>query len=294
MRSIFYLNRKPWLFTFLLIIFWAICSVLAVIALTLILQLEDYTQVPAPWDTHIVNILTVFIIAPLVLGFPGKEHSFRDYLSEIRLTRMRPILRLILLGLSCYLIFALSQAAGVLVYRLAEGLPVNGAFIRSSFVLANELPPRSDSWLISTISIIEEVVWRGVVFAVFLRVYDQRKAILYSALCFGLLHILSVVNGYSLLYSLGNFVWAAILGLFYGYVTIKADSLLPAMIVHYLGNLFVSAINAYIQANASVSDIAIYGIVFTFGIIPTTLMILWTRFYTTRWPFTQESRENAQ
>jgi membrane protease YdiL (CAAX protease family) len=249
----------------------------------LILQLKDYTQVPAPWPTLITNILTVFIAAPFVLGFPGKEHTFGSYLSEIRLTRMKPVLRLILLGLSCYLIFALSQAAGVLVYRLMQGLPVNGSFIRSSFVLANELPPRSESWLISTPSIIEEIIWRGVVLAIFLRVYDQRKAILYSALCFGLLHILSVVNGYSFLYSLGNVVWAAILGLFYGYVTLKADSLLPAMIVHYLGNLFVSAINAYIQASASVQDVAIYGIVFTFGIIPTILMILWTRIFTARW-----------
>lgn len=289
MKSIFSLKRKPWLFTFLLMIFWVIFNVLAIIALILILHLEDLTQIPSPWPTHLSNLLTVFIVAPFVLGFPEKEQTYGDYLSEIRLTKMQPFLRLILLGLSCYLINALSQAAGVLVYRLMEGLPVDGSFIRSSFVLANELPPLSNSWLISTLSITEEIMWRGVVLAVFLRVYDHRKAILYSALCFGLFHILSVLNGYSFLYSLGNVVWAVILGLFYGYVTLKADSLLPAMMVHYLGNLFVSAINAYIQANASVSDIAIYGIVFTFGIIPTVLMILWTHFFTSRWPILQKS-----
>jgi membrane protease YdiL (CAAX protease family) len=137
----------------------------------------------------------------------------------------------------------------------------------------------------STPSIIEEVMWRGVVFAAFLRVYGQRKAILYSALCFGFYHIFSVLTGSTIIYSLGNVLWAVILGLFYGYVTIKTGSLLPAIMVHYLGNLFVSAINAYIQANASSSDVAIYGIVFTFGIIPTALMILWTRLFTTHWPF---------
>ena len=291
MKSIFYLNRRPWLFTFLLIIFWVICNILIGIALILALQLGDYTQVPTPWPTLLSNLLTVFIVAPFVLGFPGKGHTYREFLSEIRLTKMKPLLGLILLGLSCYLIFALSQAAGVLVYRLVEGLPVDGDFIRRSFVLANELPPRSNSWLTTTLSIIEEIMWRGVVLAVFLRVYGHRKAILYSALCFGLLHILSVQNGYSLLYSLGNVVWAAILGLFYGYVTLKADSLLPAMIVHYLGNLFVSAINAYIQANASVQDVAIYGMVFTFGILPTALMILWTHFFITRWPINQSERD---
>jgi membrane protease YdiL (CAAX protease family) len=288
MKSIFSLNRKPWLFAFLILIFWVICNVLVVIALTLILQLDDYTQVPGPWPTLLSNLLTVFIVAPFVLGFPGKGHTYSEYLSEIRLTKMRPLLGLILLGLSCYLINALSQAGGVLVYRLMEGLPVDGSFIRRSFVLANELPPRSSSWLISLPSIIEEVVWRGVVLAAFLRVYDQRKAILFSALVFGTLHIFSALNGHPLIWAVGNVVWAAILGIFYGYVTLKTDSLLPAMIVHYLGNLFVSAINAYIQANASVQEVAVYGIVFTFGIIPTILMILWTRLFT-RWPIMQKS-----
>jgi membrane protease YdiL (CAAX protease family) len=295
MKSIFYLNTKPWLFTFLLLIFWVICNILVVIALTLILHLEDYTQVPGPWPTLLANLLTVFVLAPFVLGLPGKEHTYGAYLSEIRLTKMQPLLRLILLGLSCYLIMTLSQAAGVLVYRLMEGLPVDGSFIRSSFVLANELPPHSKSWLMSLPSIIEEIIWRGVVLAVFLRVYDQRKAILFSALAFGTLHIFSAINGHLLIWTAGNVVWAAILGLFYGYVTLKTESLLPAMIVHYLGNLFVSAVNAYIQANASAQEVAIYGVVFTFGIIPTALMILWTRFFTTRWlTIPKKLRESAR
>lgn len=86
----------------------------------------------------------------------------------------------------------------------------------------------------------------------------------------------------------GQVVWAATLGLFYGYVTLKTGSLLPAMIVHYLGNLFISAINGYVQANASIQAVAVYGVVFTFGIIPTILMMLWTRLFT-RWPILQKS-----
>jgi membrane protease YdiL (CAAX protease family) len=280
MRSILSLNRRPWLFTLLVILLWVVCNILVVIALSLILQLEDYTQVPPPWGTVLPHILTVFVVAPFVLGFPGKGHTFGDYLSEIRLTKMRPLLGLILMGLSCYLILALSQAAGVLVYRLTQGLPVDGSFIRSSFVLANELPPRSTSWLMSLPSIFEEVVWRGVILAAFLRVYDQRKAILFCALSFGLWHILSILNGRPLVWTAGQIVYAAILGLFYGTITLKTASLLPAMMVHYLGNLFVSAINGYVQTNASVLAVAVYGIVFTFGIVPTSLMMLWTRFAT--------------
>ena len=289
MRSLFSLSRRPWLFSFLILFFWFICNILVIIALSLILRLEDQTQVQAPWPTLLANILMVFIVAPFVLGFPGKGHTYRQYLSEIRLTKMRPLLGLILLGLSCYLIIALSQAAGVLVYRLMEGLPVDGSFIRRSFVLANELPPRSNSWLISLTSIPEEILWRGVVLAAFLRVYDQRKSIIFSALIFGALHIFNVLNGLPPIWVIGNIVGAAITGLFYGYVTLKTDSLLPAMIVHYLANLFVAAINSYVQANASASAAAVYGVLFTFGIIPTILMIFWTRFFTRRWLITQKS-----
>jgi membrane protease YdiL (CAAX protease family) len=287
MKSTFSLKRKPWLFTFLIILLGFICAILVVIALRLIPQSKVLTQIPVPWETLLSHILTIFIVAPFVLGFPEKEQTYGNYLSEIRLTKMQPLLGLILLGLSCYLILALSQAAGVLVFRLTQGLPVDGSFISSSFVLANQLPPRSASWLISIPSIFEEVVWRGVILAAFLRVYDQRKAIIFSALCFGLWHIVSLLDG-NLVLTAGNIVWAAILGLFYGYVSLKTGSLLPAMIVHYLGNLFVSATNAYIQTNASIQAVAVYGIVFTFGIIPTVLMILWTRLFA-RWPIFQKS-----
>ena len=283
MKSILSIKRKPWVFSFLIIIFWAICNVLVVIALSLILQLKDYTQVPAPWPTLLANILIVFIVAPFVLGLPEKEQSFGDYLSEIRLTKMKPLLGLILLGLSCYLLFAFSQAAGVLVFRLRQGLPIDGSFIRRSFVVANELPPRSSSWLISIPSIFEEIIWRGVVLAAFLRVYAKPKAILFTAITFGIWHFLDILNGRALIYVFGAVIWAAILGLFYAYITLKTGSLLPAIIVHYLGNLFVSAINAYIQSNAPITSVAIYGVIFTFGIVPTALMILWTRFFTNHW-----------
>ncbi|MBN2045722.1 MAG: CPBP family intramembrane metalloprotease [Anaerolineales bacterium] len=288
MKSIFSLSGTPWLFTFLFMLSWVACSILITMAWVLTLRLKSGSQIPTPWVPVLAHILTLFIVVPFVLGFPGKSHSYTAYLSEIRLTKVQPLLGLILLGLTCYLIMALSQAAGVLVYRLTQGLPIDGSFIRSSFVLANELPPRSNSWLQSVISIFEEMSWRGVVLALFLRFYDQPKAILFSALGFGLMHTLTLLDGRPPAWTAGMVVWATILGLFYGYVTVKTGSLLPAMLVHYLGNLFIAAINAYIQKNASLPVQAVYGVVFTLGIIPTVLMMFWTRLFTTWWPLIQK------
>jgi membrane protease YdiL (CAAX protease family) len=288
MKSIFSLSEHPWLFMFLFMLSWVLCIIILDIALTLIFRLKNPTQIPPPWVTLLTHILTIFVVAPFVLGFPGKSHTYAAFLSEIRLTKVQPLLGLVLLGLSCYLILALSQAAGVLVYRLTQGLPIDWSFIRSAFVLINELPPRSNSWLMSTISIFEEIFWRGVVLALFLRFYDQPKAILFSALGFGLMHILTLLEGRPPVWTAAQVVWAAILGLFYGYVTLKTGSLLPAMLVHYLGNLLIAAINAYIQKNAPVPVQAAYGVVFTLGILPAILMMLWTRLFTTWWPMIQK------
>ena len=83
---------------------------------------------------------------------------------------------------------------------------------------------------------------------------------------------------------MGQVAWATTLGLFYGFVVVRSDSLLPAMVVHYLGNLFVGSFNAYLQANASVPTQVLYGISFTFGVLPTVLMSLWVILFMALWP----------
>lgn len=288
MKSIFSLSRKPWSFTILILLAWIFSIILISNLLFFVLNLDHISQIPQPWPPILSHILAIFVIAPFVLGFSGKKFSYRDFLSEIRLTRMKPILQLFLLGLTCYLIIALSQAAGVLVFRLSQGQSIDWSFIRYTFVLTRELPPQSDSWFQSIPSIFEEITFRGLVLAIFLRFYSKSKAILFSSIVFGLMHILTIADGRPPVWSAGQVLWAAILGIFYGYVTIKSNSLLPAMMVHYLSNLFVSAINGYIQNNAAVALQAIYGVIFTFGIVPSLLMILWTRFFANRWLISQK------
>ena len=283
MKSIFSLSRKPWSFTVLLMLTWFVCVILINNLLFIILDLEDISQIPSPWVPVFTHILTIFIIAPFVFGFPGKESSFSDFLSEIRLTRMKPLFQLILLGITSYLILALFQAVGVLVFRLTQGQSIDWSFIRNTFVITRELPPNSDSWIQSIPSIFEEITWRGLILALFLRFYSKPKAILFSSILFGLMHLLTLLDGRPPAWTAGAVIWASITGVFYGYVTIKSDSLLPAIMVHYLGNLFIAAINGYIQNNASVAMQAVYGVIFTLGIIPSVLMIFWTRFFSNRW-----------
>jgi len=104
-----------------------------------------------------------------------------------------------------------------------------------------------------------------------------------GTLGFGLMHLLNLAGGRELVWVLGQVVWSFILGLFYGYIFVKTRSLLPLMIVHYLGNVFISSFTGYMQTRASIEIQALYGIIFSLGIIPTTWMILWTRFFVSGW-----------
>jgi membrane protease YdiL (CAAX protease family) len=229
------------------------------------------------------HILTIFILVPFVLRLPKGKRTFRQYLDDIGLTRMQPFIRLVLLALSCYVILALSQAAGSIVYRFFEGQTIKGNFVRQVFDLSGDLPPGSPSLLISFPSIFEEVVFRGIVLTIFLSKYSERKSIIYSSVGFGLMHLLNLMMGRDLVWVMGQVVWTFTIGLFYGYVFVRTRSLLPAMIVHYLSNVFIGSLAGYIQSRASIEMQSLFGVLFSLGIIPVTFMILWAIFFTSRW-----------
>ena len=232
------------------------------------------------------HVAVLFVLVPFVLELPGGTCSFSAYVDAIRLSQVQPFLQLLLLSLSCYLILALCQVSGTLVYRASKGKPITYAFIRSTLDLSWELPPKSWGWLVSLPSILEEVAFRGVVLSVFLSKYPEQPAILFTALGFGAIHLLNMASGREPVWVLGQVLWSTILGIFYGFVVLKSGSLWPAMLVHYLGNLFVGSLTSYVQASASIQTQAVYGTIFSFGLVPTTLMILWVFLFTALWPIT--------
>jgi membrane protease YdiL (CAAX protease family) len=187
------------------------------------------------------------------------------------------------LALSCYVFLFLSQAAASIIYRLTESLPVNWTFIQQVFDLSPDLPPRSVGLLTTIPSMLEEIAFRGIVLTTFLNKYSERKSIIFSSLGFGLIHLLNLTIGRELIWVLGQIVWAFSIGLFYGYIFVKTKSLLPSMIVHYLGNIFIGSLTGYLQNHASIELQALYGVILSLGIVPTALMIWWTKFYIKKW-----------
>ncbi|MGA9397124.1 MAG: CPBP family intramembrane glutamic endopeptidase [Anaerolineaceae bacterium] len=227
-----------------------------------------------------VGNFLAYVLAPFFLHIPKGKHSFREYLDDIRLTRTQPFFRLLLLTLSCILILILSQGTFSIVYRLSEGNPITLDFIFQVFNLSLALPPASMLLIAQFFSMFEEVALRGVFLTMLLEKNSQRMAIIYSALAFGMLHLLAVFTGHDLIHTLGQVVWAFLFGLFYGYLFIKSGSLLPPMIIHWLSNVFQAPLTAYYQT-ASVAVIALGG-VFVYG-LAALILILWVRFFAARW-----------
>ena len=279
----FQLYEHPWLSLLAVLVTYLVSIILAGNVIFGVLGLPGDQPVVGLALLTLYHVMTVLVVVPFVLRLPKGKRAFRQYLDDIGLTRVQPFFRILLLTLSCYLILALSQVAASFVYRLFEGLPVTWSFVQQAFDLSSVLPSSSPSLYISLPSIFEEMAFRGIVLTVFLSRYSERKAILFSSLGFGLMHLLNLTNGRELVWVMGQVVWTFTIGLFYGYVFVRARSLLPPMIVHYLSNVFVSSLAGYMQTRASIEIQALYGIILSFGVVPVTLMILWTRFFSSRW-----------
>jgi len=279
----FHLYEHPWLSLLAMILTSIFSILLSGIVFFGILKLPDYSPTVQFAQAMSFHILTGFILAPFVLRLPKGKRTYRQFLDDIGFTRVQPFFRLVLLALSCYIILALSQVATSLIYRLSQGLPITATFILQVLDISGDLPPGSAGLFVTIPSMFEEVGSRGITLTVFLRKYSERKSIIFSSFGFGLLHLLNLLNGADFVWVMGQIVWAFIIGLFYGYSFVKTRSLLPPMIVHYLGNAFIGSLTGYMQASASVVTQVFYGVTFSLGIVPVTLMILWTKFFTSKW-----------
>lgn len=279
----FHLYEHPWLSLLVFIITTVFSIALSGTVIFGLMKLPEDSPAVQFAQGMSYHILTIFILVPFVLRLPKGKRTYRQYLDDIGLSRMQPFIKLMLLALSCYVILALSQIAASLVYRFFEGLPITLDFIRRVINFSGDLPPGSSSMLISIPSAFEEAAFRGIVLSVFLNKYSEHKSIVFSSLGFGFMHVLNLANGADFIWVMGQIVWAFFIGLFYGYAFVKTRSLLPPMIVHYLGNVFISSLVGYIQTRASVEIQVLYGVTLSLGIIPATLMILWTKFFMSKW-----------
>jgi membrane protease YdiL (CAAX protease family) len=279
------LAKHPWRALLVILALQPVCYALVGLVLYGVLRLPRDLSNMESFSTSLlftVGGLLAYLVVPFLLHLPMGGRTITQYLDDIRLTRVRPVVPLLVLTLSCDLVLILCMGSGSLVYRLSEGKPLTGEFVRHVFDLSLALPPQSMLLFAQFFSSFEEVLFRGVFLTMLLATLSARRAIVYSALAFGLMHLPAVLAGQPLVPTLGQVVWAFLFGLFYGYLFLQSGSLLPPMIIHWLSNVFQAPLTAYWWHTAPAPLNTLYGIVFGYG-LATLLLLPWVRFFCARW-----------
>jgi membrane protease YdiL (CAAX protease family) len=207
--------------------------------------------------------LAVLVLMPFVLGLPNGRKSLTAYCRDIRLLPVQPVGRNIMLGL----LLALLTLGAILLATLATG----------HFVLDWGLVPGT-RWIKGlTRGIWEEVFFRGVILVLFMRRYPTRKmmAVFLSTFVFAVLHL-----GQFTPEALIDVVSIFFMGLLFTYVVLKTGSLLPAIIFHYVHDIFVLLVQNTVGADKWLALALLYGFLWT------SLMLgaLLTRWIVERWP----------
>ena len=196
----------------------------------------------------------------------GKE-KIKSFSNTIGLTS-KNLVRNIILGIGCFIIFFTST------YITAN---IFGTFIFDLDVIfgAPSLSPLRIGWLFFIIMLIpgiwEEISFRGVITTLYLRKYSELTSLILVSVIFGLFHLLNLLSLQPLIPTIIQVMYAAILGILFGYLFIKTKSLIPSIILHYLinsaGQLFM---NAYFSDIRSFFLFAFLGI----GVFPAVFGML--------------------
>lgn len=225
-----------------------------------------------PWEKNplvLVNAtvfgsLIWFVIVPRLLGFPFGRQPLKDYLEKIRLIKVQPIRRNIVLGTAFAALFAITAQIFMLL---------SGSFV---FDLAQVLPP--NTWILFTALVPgfwEEVAFRGIIFSLLLKKQDKTKAIILSAVLFAAPHSINLLtvgsNLYEVYFVLAQVGFAFFIGLFLAELVTLTDSLLPSIVFHYIVAAFSPLVINTPGANPAVRGILLF---LGAGVVPAIIAML--------------------
>lgn len=195
---------------------------------------------------HLINFFSVAILwalfVPLVLGLPNRR-EFIGYVRSIRLTKIKPVLRSVGLGLITAVVTLTLMLFSNFLSSLFNGqVTFDPALLIDPFVIPNlytALLP----------SIWEEVAFRGVMLVLILKVQNKQLSILGNGLLFGAFHSVGILSGFLSAIFFGvefnreNFipilfqmVYTTFFGIFIAYMFVKTKMLLPCILMHYVAD----------------------------------------------------------
>lgn len=208
------------------------------------------------------GIWALYVI-PRVLGLPNGRKPFREYCADIRLLPVAPVRRNILLGL---LMAVLTLSSILLATLLTRHFVLDWSFVPAL------------RWVKGlTRGVWEEVFFRGIMLAILMRFYSRRKAVLWITAIFALVHlnIMDVTVA-----AIVDVVSIFFMGLLFVYLVLKTGSLLPAIVFHYVHDVFVLLVQNAPGASEPTVSVLLYGFLWAALAVGAVL----TRSIVERWP----------
>ena len=217
------------------------------VALTLVpflalglLELLPGTYVPALAYFAAAGFWALYV-TPQLLGLPNGRKPLREYAFEIRLLPLTPLARNILLGMLMAALTLLSILAAALLTR--------------HFALDWGLigPLRWVKGL--TRGIWEEVFFRGIILAFLMKFYGRRASVLFSTGIFAVVHF-NIAN--VTLEGVVDIVSIFFMGLLFAHIVLRTGSLLPAIVFHYVHDVFVLMVQNTPGADERMASLLLY------------------------------------
>ena len=220
------------------------------------------TFVPAILYFLALGVLA-FYLMPSVLGLPNGRKPLQEYLRDIRLLPVKPVVRNVALGL------------------ILAGLTLSAIFLASlltgHFVLDWSTVPAL-RWVKGlTRGVWEEVFFRGILLVLFMRVYPVRRAVLMSCFLFAIVHLDPMNISLGMLVDVFS---VFLMGLLFTYVVLKTGALLPAIVFHYVHNQFLYLAQNTPGADEPLASALLFG--FLWAALGVGAVV--TRFLVERWP----------
>ena len=208
-----------------------------------------------------LGFLALYLM-PYVIGLPNGRKSLLDYSRDIRLVPVTPLGRNILLGL----LMAALTLSGILLASLLTG----------HFVLDWGLVPGL-RWVKGlTRGIWEEVFFRGIILVLFMRVFPFRRAVFLAALLFAVIHLNPMTMSIGAIVDIVSIFFMALLFI---YLVLKTGSLLPAIVFHYVHDIFVLLVQNTPGANETLASVYLYAFLWISLILGAFL----TKYIVDRW-----------
>jgi membrane protease YdiL (CAAX protease family) len=220
------------------------------------------TFIPALLYFIALGVLALFLM-PYVFGLPNGRKSLQEYCQDIRLIPMTPLGRNIFLGL----LLATLTLSSIFLASVLTG----------HFVFDWSTVPAL-RWVKGlTRGIWEEVFFRGIILVLFMRVFPLRRAVFFSTFLFAVIHLNPMEINIEIIVDVVSIFF---MGLLFTYLVLKTGSLLPAIVFHYVHDIFVLMVQNTPGADETIALVLLYAFLWIALILGAVL----TKYIVEHWP----------